>query len=101
MRCTTCAAELPKADAAISVFVIGDEYTYSYFRCPACGNYTVEGFHDRFMGESHVFLLPPIPASEGERAVALIRTCPEPGDKWCECEAHKALYTGRLGPGSR
>lgn len=98
MNCVRCAKGLPRALAGISIFVIGDEYIYSYFWCDACGAYSVEGYHDRFMGDSEVFALPAVSREEGDRAVALIRACPNPHDKWCDCASHRALYTGRVGP---
>lgn len=99
MKCARCADLLPKARAGISIFVNGDEYIYSYFWCERCEVYSVEGFHDRFMGDSEVFVLPVISREEGDRAVALIEACPDPGDKLCGCASHAALYTGRVGPG--
>lgn len=100
MNCISCARSLgaAKARAAISILVAGDEYIYSYYSCEACGSYTVEAFHDRFMGESDTHFLPPIAREEGDRAVALIDACPSPGDKFCDCPSHLALYTGRVGP---
>lgn len=85
----------PRARTAISIFVLGDEYIYSYWWCARCGCYTVEAYHDRFMGESEIGFLPPISKEEGDRAVAIIRACPTPHDKFCECASHRAMYRGR------
>jgi hypothetical protein len=98
VNCVRCDQPLQKARAGISIFVAGDEYVYSYFWCDACGVYSVEGYHDRFMGDSEVFALPAISREEGDRAVALIGACPVPHDKLCDCASHRALYTGRVGP---
>lgn len=98
MNCVRCARALEKPRAGIAIFVAGDEYVYSYFWCEDCGVYSAQGYHDRFMGDSEVFALPSIPREEGDRAVALIRACPEPGNKLCDCASHRALYTGRVGP---
>lgn len=98
VNCVQCARQLPEAREAICIFVTGDEYIYSYFFCEHCELYTVEGYHDRFMGESEAFLLPQVSREEGDRAVALIRACPAPNDKHCGCASHVALYTGRVGP---
>jgi hypothetical protein len=77
--------------------VTGDEYIYSYFHCVSCDVYTVEGYHDRFLGDSEAFLLPELSREEGDAAVALIERCPDPSRKLCDCESHRALYTGRPG----
>ena len=96
MECLSCGKTLGADDvhrAAISIFVMGDEYIYSYVRCEACGEYTVEAYHDRFMGEddSQTFA---VDRKTGEKAMELIRACPEPLNKFCECESHRALYYG-------
>jgi hypothetical protein len=99
MDCFNCnhyIGEMGQQDASISILVLGDEYIYSYFRCPACEMYAAEQYHDRFMGDSEIALMKPIPKEEGEEIVALIKRCPRPSDKFCECESHKALYSGRL-----
>lgn len=98
MNCAECGHPVPSALAAIAVFVAGDEYIYSYFFCERCDVYTVEGYHDRFMGDDEAFMLPPISKDEGDRAVELIRACPDPLNKLCDCPSHAALYTGRVGP---
>lgn len=95
MDCAHCSKPLPqRALAAISILVAGDEYIYSYFQCSACGGYSVEGFHDAFMGDSEAWRLPPITPEVGERCVALARACPDPGNKHCRCASHQALYHG-------
>jgi hypothetical protein len=92
-----CAAELgSRARAAICIFAHGDEYVFSYFACGACGRYTVEVFHDAFMGESGAHVMPQaLEREEGERAVGLVGACPAPRDKLCDCASHRALQTGR------
>ena len=97
MRCAACGVDFPageRARAGISIFVMGDEYVYSYWSCAACQRYTVTAYHDRFMGEDSRSVLPPVSREVGDAAVALIRACPEPFDKWCECPSHRALYHG-------
>jgi len=73
---------------------MGDEYIYSYWACELCGCYTVESYHDRFLGDDEVTVLPPIEREVGERCVALCAACPTPFDKNCECPSHRALYGG-------
>jgi hypothetical protein len=36
--------------ASMSIFVIGHECVYSYWRCRSCGSYTIEAYEDRWDG---------------------------------------------------
>jgi hypothetical protein len=92
--CAKCQRPIEKHSGGISIFVMGDEYLYTYWFCPACQLYTLRSFHDRFMGESEEATLGAHPKAVGDRALALIAACPDPSDKWCECASHKALYYG-------
>jgi len=101
-HCIKCDAPFTaKARAGISISVMGDEYTYSYYYCDSCAHYTVESYHDRFLGDDEVSFLPPLSKEEGDRAVELIEACPLPGDKRCDCPSHRALYHGRPGRATR
>ncbi len=94
MQCVKCGQEFPRGSnrsAAISIFVLGDEYIYSYWYCSSCDVYTVEQYHDRFAGPDSVNILPAVSKEVGDRAVALIGSCPRPYDKNCECPSHRAL----------
>ena len=73
--------------------VMGDEYIESFWRCGACGHYTRESYHDRFMGEadSQVRALTP---EQGEEQVRVARSCPTPGEKRCPCPAHEIARGG-------
>lgn len=97
MKCIQCGQGfLPdaRARAAIAIFVLGDEVIYSYWYCAACETYTVEAFHDRFLGEHDISFLPPMHKAVGDRCVELIGACPDPGNKHCDCASHRALYHG-------
>ncbi len=100
MKCPKCRYDLGRgrgAVAGISILVEGDEVIFSYFRCPDCAAFSAEGFEDRFMSDHHtIWSLGEIPESEARQIVELVKTCPEPHDKHCNCASHKALYTGRL-----
>lgn len=92
--CTRCGLELGPVDrrrAFISLFVYGDEEIRSWFFCEACRAWTIEEYSDRFMGETSVVLRGPFPEGSCEADVALAKSCPEPGSKWCECPAHRKL----------
>jgi hypothetical protein len=97
MQCSTCKRELGSVrDAAggIAVSVMGDEYIYTYWHCADCTLYAVESYHDRFMGEDEVTVLAPVSKEVGDRAIELIRACPDPQDKNCDCPSHRAMYCG-------
>jgi hypothetical protein len=94
VKCGKCGAELgpvARRRAFISLMVYGDEETRSWFFCEACRAWMVEEYYDRFMGDSTVTVRGPFPEEACAGDVALARTCPEPGDKWCECAAHKKM----------
>ncbi|MCE9582527.1 MAG: hypothetical protein K8T20_08550 [Planctomycetes bacterium] len=97
LTCGKCGADLgpvQRRKAFISVFVYGDEETRSWYFCGACRVWMVEEYLDVFIGDSRVAVRGPFPEGACEADVALAKTCPAPGDKWCECPAHK-----KLGPG--
>lgn len=89
VTCLKCATTLTKSTAGISTCPRGDEIIYSYLLCPACDHWTVEEYHDEFMGEDWVRTAGPYPRESGERDVAKIRQCPTPHDKMCDCEVHR------------
>lgn len=82
--------------ASISGGIMGDEYIESYFLCSRCEVYTVEIYHDRFLGEDTVFVRGPVSKAEGDAKVELIRQCSEPWNKKCRCRAHQAYFEGSL-----
>ena len=83
-----------KRVGGISVLVTGDECIYSYWRCPACGWFSIEEYYDAFLGDSTIRWGPAVRPEIGERALKWIAQCADPHDKWCECDAHRALATG-------
>lgn len=74
---------------------MGDEYTESYFFCEGCGEYSLEVYHDQFLGEDSVFVRP-VAKAEGDAKVELIGRCPEPWNKKCRCPAHISYFQGQL-----
>lgn len=92
VACSHCGRDLGGVEeraAAISVFVMGDERIDSWYSCDVCKRWTVEEYYDAFMGDATVSVRGPISWEAGQRAVAIIRRCPTPLDKWCDCAAHK------------
>ena len=88
--CAGCQRTLTERAAGIATCPRGDEVIETWFLCPACERWTVDVYLDRFMGEGHVHTRGPLPRAQGDEAVARIRRCPAPGDKWCDCEVHRA-----------
>ena len=101
MRCAKCGKDLSEKNgggrvASISGSIMGDETTDSYYFCEDCGVYTVEVYHDRFLGEDNVFTRGPYSREEGDEKVRLIRECPDPWNKKCRCKAHLSYFQGWL-----
>ena len=97
IQCSKCGREfdrkgLDRPAAVICGEVMGDEYIESYFFCAACGVYTQEVYHDRFLGEDSVGVHGPLPKAKGDEMVELIRQCPDPMDKKCNCDAHRRYF---------
>ncbi len=96
IRCSKCgrdfAGQERRPAASISGSIMGDEYTESYYFCDSCGMYTVEVYHDRFLGDGEVLVRGPVEKSEGDASVELIGKCPEPWNKKCRCSAHKSYF---------
>jgi len=101
MRCAKCGAYFDRDAgegpvASISGSIMGDEHTDSFYFCRSCQVYTVEMFHDRFLGEEGSSVQGPVPKEEGDAQVALVMQCPEPWNKRCRCPAHMAYFRGQL-----
>ena len=96
IECAQCGEvfEQEAGVASISGSIMGDEYTESYFFCSKCGVYTVEVYHDRFLGEDDISVRGPVAKSEGDDKIQLIKRSPEPWNKKCRCKAHRE-YFGR------
>ena len=92
MKCSQCGKtkwDLEQRSAFICFEGGGDEYIESYFFCQDCNAYSIEVYHDSFMGDGTIHTRGPIPRAEGDRIVAIIEQCPRPNDKRCRCEAHE------------
>ena len=81
---------------SISGSIMGDEYTESYYFCSKCQVYTVEIYHDRFLGEEEILVRGPVSKPEGDAMVELTKQCSEPWNKKCRCEAHRSYFEGLL-----
>jgi hypothetical protein len=101
IRCSRCGRDFERQEvdqpvASISGRIMGDEYIESYYFCSHCEVYTVEVYHDHFLGDDDIFVRGPIPKQEGDAKVGLIRQCSEPWDKKCRCQAHQSYFDGGL-----
>jgi len=79
LKCSQCGKDLDQEGkdgrvASISGSIMGDEYSDSYYFCSQCEVYTVEIYHDRFLGEDEVSMRGPVSKSEGDAKVELIRS---------------------------
>ena len=91
-NCSRCDGEIDTPVISISGSIMGDEYIDSYYYCTKCRVYTLEKLHDRFFGEQSIRTSGPLTKAEGEARVTLIKTCPSPWDKNCQCPAHREYF---------
>jgi hypothetical protein len=101
IKCAGCGREFRTEEpgervASISGSIMGDEYIDTWYRCPACDRYTVDDYHDAFLGESTVRVRGPVSRADGDPLVALIRRCDRPWDKKCRCPAHREYFNEAL-----
>jgi hypothetical protein len=83
--------------AGITAKIMGDECTDVFYWCAACGVYTIRVYRDVFTGPETAHDSEPIPKEEGDRRLALVRTCPQPSDADCLCDGHRAYFGDWLG----
>jgi hypothetical protein len=98
MECIKCHRHFQAEEciASMSGSIMGDEHTDSYFLCPVCGIYTVASWWDNFTGEETLNVSGPLSPQEAKSRIELIQQCPQPWDKKCRCEAHRAYFRGTL-----
>ena len=101
IRCSQCGRSFDRETgdrsiASISGGIMGDEYIESYYFCTQCQVYTVEVYHDRFLGEEDISVRGPVPKTEGDALMELIKQCDEPWNKKCRCKAHQSYFQGQL-----
>ncbi|MEN8151271.1 MAG: hypothetical protein ABFS86_15755 [Planctomycetota bacterium] len=95
MKCRKCGADLGdlrEAAASICLRPREDEETRTYFFCEACGVWSVWlCIEDQWTDEDKLIAVGPVSREEGDRIVALIGECPDPGLSWCRCPVHGKL----------
>ncbi len=96
--CAHCRRKLREEDfvGCITARIMGDECTDSYYWCGSCAIYTLLLERDVFAGPEAEPHCEPISREEGDRRLALIRGCTDPGDGRCRCAAHQAYFDGFL-----
>jgi hypothetical protein len=96
MTCLQCSKPLTDEErlAAITGSLLGDEVCDVWFLCSVCGVYTVVSWWDDFTGEETMSRRGPIPRTEGDERVALIKNCSTSWDKSCQCEVHVQYFRG-------
>ena len=101
IRCSQCGRGFDReagdrSIASISGSIMGDEYIESHYFCSQCQVYTVEVYHDRFLGEEEISVRGPVSKPDGDAMVELIKQCEEPWNKKCRCKAHQSYFQGQL-----
>ena len=66
LRCANTKWDIKQRSAFICFESFGDEYIESYFFCHDCDAYSVEVYHDAFLGPDTILTRGPIPRAEGE-----------------------------------
>jgi hypothetical protein len=98
VHCARCGRPFTEEERAggISGKIMGDECADIYYWCTTCAVYTLRLYRDSFDGEETAHDSDPIDKQEGDRRLALIRSCPEPGDARCRCDGHRAYFGDSL-----
>ncbi len=93
-RCGGCRRPFGREDriASISGRIMGDECTDIYYWCAKCCVYTLRLCREAFAGPETERESEPISKEEGDRRLALIRSCSEPADERCHCDGHRAYF---------
>lgn len=92
--CASCQRELGGSPAASICYEdFGDTWDETWYLCPACDVYTRTVCHEVYLSDDeHTMTSGPIARAEGDARVALIRTCPDPGNKRCRCATHQEHF---------
>jgi hypothetical protein len=93
-RCSRCGRQFEEKDhvACISAKIMGDECTDSFYWCESCEVYTIRLLREVFAGPESARSSEPISKQEGDRRLAMIRSCREPWDDRCQCDGHRAYF---------
>nr|MDO8109412.1 hypothetical protein [Candidatus Sigynarchaeota archaeon] len=96
VNCIVCGSRDPVAVGFISRLALGNEEIYSLFKCPSCTQYFIEGYEDIFIslnGQDDItWTQGPYDEKKGALLANLIKQCPDPGNKFCECPAHVRFF---------
>jgi hypothetical protein len=96
VNCIACGSDLPVRLGTICRLALGNEEIYTLYRCPDCGKYFLDCYEDIFMPvddrSDPQWTRGPFDKEKGELLARLIKECPDPFDKYCECAAHVRFY---------
>ncbi|MEX2681208.1 MAG: hypothetical protein Q6373_006385 [Candidatus Sigynarchaeota archaeon] len=96
VKCLACASGSVERIGSISRLAQGNEEIYTLYRCHDCGNYLLDCYEDIFMPvndqpDPH-WTRGPFDKAKGELLGRLIKKCPDPKDKFCNCAAHVQFF---------
>ena len=98
IQCSHCEVELKEQRDRVATFCVegqGDEYIDRYWVCGECGWFLRRSFRDAFMGEEEVeYNQSTLEPEAGQAILDLIKKCPNPVDKNCDCEVHEHFRWG-------
>ena len=97
IECTKCGKiiandDMPNISASISGSIMGDEYVETYFYCKDCEVYTIEIYHDRFLGEDDIRIQGPVSKIHGDEKIKIINKCNQPWIKKSRANAHLKYF---------
>jgi len=91
-KCRLCNRDLKYTGKYISILLQnGNEELLSLCYCKYCKKYYIEGYEDVFISpgdEDKYWLYGPYDEKDGEKFTEKMSQCKDPGNKFCECEAH-------------
>lgn len=93
MKCSHCEAPMNVNRDKVASFCTmgqGDEYTDRYWVCRKCGWFLRRSFRESFASQEETeYGSTALEPEKGQAIIDLIKKCPKPTDKWCDCEVHK------------
>jgi hypothetical protein len=95
-KCIACSPGIVERAGTISRLALGNEEIYVLYRCLACKQYFLDCYEDHFMPVNDEpdqnWIKGPYDAAKGKRLEQIIMQCPDPLDKFCDCDAHRRFF---------
>lgn len=96
VNCIACTSEHPVRLGTICRLALGNEEIYTLYRCPDCKKYFLDCYEDIFMPVDDLpdpqWKRGPFDEANGELLLRMIKECPDPLDKYCDCAAHERFF---------